>query len=174
VAFCTQNVALETSSLGLLQRLFLVCDGTLTDILEAAVDEPIALRKLLVGTALTPFPVDELDLPPGSALMTRRILLYGEKSRRNYIYAESLIATERLPARFRDELVHHNTPLGRLWLDFAIESRKQLVESSRCFACGIAAHLCPDNSHEELLRRSYKVISGGIPLMLITEYVLSH
>lgn len=173
LAFCTQTVPLDTGSLGLLQRLFLVCDGTLTDILEAAVHEPIALKKLLVSTSPTLLPLDVLDLPVGSALMTRRIVLYGEKSRRNYIYAESLISTERLPPRFRDELVELNTPLGRLWLDFKIESRKELVESSRCFASGIATYLCPDNSHEELLRRSYRVISGGIPLMLITEYVLS-
>ena len=41
--------------------------------------------------------MDQLELPAGAPLLERKILLYGETSGRSYVYAESLLALDRLP-----------------------------------------------------------------------------
>jgi hypothetical protein len=52
VAFLAQLDGFDASSLDVLRRIFLISDGTLTDTVEAAFLEPIALIKLAADTAL--------------------------------------------------------------------------------------------------------------------------
>lgn len=151
------------------QRVLLVTDGTLTDTVEALYGEPIGLRKvaLEIGPAADGSPA--LCLEPGAEVMQRSIVLYGGRSGRNYVYAESQLALDRLPAAFREGLLETDTPLGRLWSQFRIETWKELLFAGVVVASGKQQCWFPDCSNG-LVKRSYRMISGGLPLMVITEY----
>jgi chorismate-pyruvate lyase len=168
VGFLAQFDGFDPSSLDPLQRILLVTDGTLTDTLEAAFGEPIGLRKIGAEIAPAREPIPDLDLPSGHALLDRRIVLYGETSERPYIYAESLLALDRLPPRFREELMRSDTPMGRLWSEYRLETWKELLWVTRHRAAEIAPHLQIGADSECLVRR-YRLISGGRPLMVIQE-----
>ena len=57
MSFLLQLEDFDPHSLGLLQRIFLVSDGTLTDTLEAAFLEPVGIVKLAAETAREPVPL---------------------------------------------------------------------------------------------------------------------
>ncbi len=86
----------DVNLLGSLQRVLLVTDGTLTEILEAYFAERIVLVK--VAQQVIPATASHALLNPivGETLIERKILLQGTRSRSNYVYAESLVAVDRL------------------------------------------------------------------------------
>lgn len=116
---------LDISTLSLLHRILVTTDGTLTDMLAAAFLEPIQLVKLAVTIERSAERVRSLDVVAGSTVMHRRIVLRGERSHMNYVYAETQIAADRLAPGFRDDLLAGNTPLGQLWLKHRLETWKE-------------------------------------------------
>jgi chorismate-pyruvate lyase len=162
-----QNV--DVSALAPLQRIFLITDGTLTEILEAAFFERIKLVKLAQATAPANTMPDADDFEPSENLLHRKILLQGADTGRNYAYAESLIAVDRLGPAFREELLGSTTPLGRLWLEHRLETFKELREISSRPADKLAEHFkC--SATEPLLMRRYRVSSAAKPIMTISEW----
>jgi len=169
MAFLAQFGDFDASGLDLLQRVLLVSDGTLTDSLEAAFLEPIALRKIAIEVAPADRAIPELDVAPGEPLMERKILLCGETSGRAYVYAESLLVLARLPPRFHEELVESDMPMGRLWSEHKLETWKELLSMQRHPMGDLSAHFQAEPEADCLVRR-YRVISAGRPLMAITEH----
>ena len=167
--FLAQLKGLDIRSLEPLQRVLLVTDGTLTEILEAAFLERIQLVKVLHQVVSPASSHEYLERKDDEAVIQRRVLLRGERSHRNYVYAESLIAIDRLEPAFRQDLVESNVPLGRLWLEHKLETYKEMIqvrsqnagELSRYFECSDAALL---------LIRTYRVFSAGKPVMIISEH----
>jgi chorismate-pyruvate lyase len=157
------------SSIALLQRVLLATDGTLTDVLEAAHLEPVGIRKLSSSIERVATPPAVLEVEPGDRLMHRRVLLVGEQSGRVYAYAESVLAIDRLPPTFRDALLTTDTPMGRLWLAHRMETLKEMLSATRMPIGPLAAHF-PEIADGDLLSRAYRLICGGRPLMVITEY----
>jgi len=152
-----------------LQRILLINDGTLTEVLEAAFLERIELIK--VAQDIIPSGAARVDNPEfeNETLLKRKILLQGANSKRNYAYAESLIAVDRLSPKFRDDLLQSNMPIGRLWLEHKLETFKEIQKIIYLNANDLGQHfLCSDNSL--LLVRTYCVYSKGKPLISITEY----
>jgi chorismate-pyruvate lyase len=159
----------DVNSLEPLQRVLLVTDGTLTEILEANFFERIKLVK--VSQRIIPATASHalIDPGPGEPLIERKILLQGEESHRNYAYAESLIAVDRLAPSFRDALLNSTTPLGRLWLEHKLETFKELQEVRSQPANGLRQYFeCTEAA--PLLVRTYRVFSAAKPVMVITEY----
>ncbi len=159
----------EVLSLGLIARLLLISDGTLTDIVEAVFLEPLELVKLSVDRYQATEQEEALDIMPGDPLMRRKILLRGSVTGTNYVYAHTRIALNSLPDAVRDGLVQSGSPIGRLWVQHKLETRKELVSTWREPAAELAPHFCiaPD---EDVLARTYRVFTGGKPSMLISEY----
>lgn len=168
MGFLTNITSVDTDNLGLLQRIFLVCDGTLTDTLQAAVREPIYVVKLSSESNIATAAIEDLAVSPGEPIVTRRVLLCGQYSGRCYVYAESLIALKRLPPPFLEKLLHSDEPLGRLWGEHKLESRKELLDVSRVPSNRLAEYF---GIHEDsdILKRRYRLGSGGKPIMLIAE-----
>ncbi len=160
---------IDAGTLNPLQRVLIITDGTLTEILEATFFERIHLVKISQQTiSATPSP-PHLTLNAGASIVERRILLRGEKSNKNYVYAESTIALDRLHPTFRNALVNSDTSLGRLWLEHKLETFKELLEVKHVQANGLCDHFNCAKSNM-LLVRTYRVISANVPIMLISEY----
>ena len=150
-----------------LQRMLLACDGTLTDMVEAAFGEPIRLIKIAVETMPAGEAARELDLDAGGLVMRRQILLQGESTGVNYVFADSLIAVDALPPALGEALLQSDAPLGRLWVQHRLETRKEIL---RVWRIPGAAPRFGSAGAQGQLARSYRVFSAGRPIMLISEY----
>ncbi|MBL8173179.1 MAG: DUF98 domain-containing protein [Bryobacterales bacterium] len=169
MAFLAQLDSIDGRRLNLLQRLLLVNDGTLTDAVEMAFLEPIALEKLALEITTGADAPEAIQAPASAPIMERRILLKGEQTRQPYVYAESWIVLDRLPESMRRQLIDSTAPIGRLWTEHQLETRKEILRFWRQPAAALAPHFhLPPSA--ELLARSYRVFLQAQPIMLIAEY----
>ena len=91
-------------------RLLLTSDGTLTDMLQVTCRERINARILAQEVKPAGRRIDPLDLGPGELVMSRRVLLQGDRTGTYYIYADSCIAITRLDVR-----LHRFERAGPAW-----------------------------------------------------------
>lgn len=150
------------------QKILLVTDGTLTKILEAYLQEKLNVVKLSEKLITLPQVIEPLDIPAGQELIQRRILLQGSRSQTNWLYAESFIVPDRLHKSFKEQLLTSQKPIGKLWLEYKLETFKEVIDSSHEPAGSIADYfqLSPTVG---LLSRTYRVFSNRLPVMMITE-----
>lgn len=156
-------------SLGLVQRILVTTDGTLTDTLASIFLEPIELVKIAVTIAQSPQPIEALELEGGSNLMHRQIVLRGKTSLFPYVYAEVQIATERLPPRLREELLEGRVPLGALWIMHRLEIFKERPRVRQRLAGDLATHLAL-REQDTLIERSYRTFTNRRPVFIVSEY----
>lgn len=168
--FLASARAVEVERLGLLPRILLISDGTLTDIVETAFLEPVQLVKLTLDIAPAQRPIEPLSLAAGDPVMHREILLRGRRTGLNYVFAEVWIALAALPPKLRDDLVNTAIPLGRLWVHHRLETRKEILNVWRIPHGEEPVDFFNSSARSGLLARSYRVFSAGLPIMLITEY----
>ncbi|NER93920.1 MAG: DUF98 domain-containing protein [Symploca sp. SIO1B1] len=159
---------IEPSKLSTFQRILLTTDGTLTEILEAYLFEQIKIVKLSEKLISIEQPIPHLELPSGSEVIERKILLQGKISRKNFIYAESILVPERLENNFKNELFKSQTPLGRLWLEHKMETFKEIIDSIEEAADELGFYFKIEKE-ERMLSRTYRVFSHRKPIMMITE-----
>jgi chorismate-pyruvate lyase len=159
---------IEAANLSPFQRILLTTNGTLTEILEAYLFEPIQIVKLAEDIISTKQDIPALDLKTGSEVIDRKVLLQGKISRKNFIYAESILVIERLEPKFRDELLKSKIPMGRLWLDHKIETFKEIIDSSQEIAKKLSDYF-KVQTEDRMLSRTYRVFSNHQPIMMITE-----
>ena len=145
--------------------------GTVTNFLELLVGEGIeahAHHHEMIGAPSS----NDLQVEEGQPLLHRAVTLRGRISGCPYVYAESVIVTIRLPARFRHRLESSSDPIGRILDDVGIAvTREDLVDPDRSMVSR------PSNVNvtagDYLLTRTYRIASEQIPLMIITEWFLT-
>lgn len=156
-------------SLSLFQKVLLVTDGTVTQLVELYTGESISVKKIenhIVANNVVPADVQRiLQTADNNALLKRIILLCGSKS---YIYAESHFVMERLPADMRLKLETTNIPIGLLWREAKLETHREIIEYRRERNTDVAAHLGIE-PQSELLSRTYMLYTNGKPMGVITE-----
>jgi len=165
---CLRRHGIDLAALSPLQQILLTTDGTVTEILEAYAGEAMQVVKLEQAVLEDAEPVAWLDAEHGGEILKRHILLQGSDSRRNFLYAESRIAVAHLDERVRRGLMESDKPIGLLLLEFRIETFKEILDCGRRSAGALAGHFTVD-PEQALVFRTYRMISGGRPLMLITE-----
>lgn len=160
---------IDAAALSPLQRILLITDGTLTDILEAHFLERIELVKI----AQRMLPVAKCDMSfageTDESVMEREITLCGARSGTRYVYARSFVFVDRLDPSFRTELLDTDIPLGRLWRHRRLETWKHLVSIEARKARELHAQLgCEEDA--AILARTYDVFSSRRLVMHIAEY----
>lgn len=149
------------SGLAPLQRVMLLSNGTLTDILQAFTLEDIAVRKV---TGILRYDAPEFE---GEEALERSVVLYGKRTSRYYVYAESLIALERLPLALARDLREGSEPLGRLLLNYRLETFKELID----FRIGRSEEASKFlEANLRFLIRSYRVFVNERPCIVSHEY----
>lgn len=144
-------------------------NGTVTNFLEQLVGEGIDAQVHHQDMIVAPTS-NNLEAAEGEPLLQRAATLRGRRSGSPYVYAESVIVTNRLPMTFCSRLESSIDPIGRILLEMGIAiTRKNLVEPG-----GFSAS--PSNRAMKvgdcLLARTYRIDSEHTPLMLITEWFL--
>lgn len=159
---------IDPAALSTFQRILLTTDGTVTDMLEAYLCEQIQLVKLSEDLVKTSYYIPPMEIEEGTEFIERKILLRGRISRKNYIYAESIIVLDRLEDNFRNELVNTKTPIGKLWFEKRVETFKEIIDSGKYPARELSQYFNID-PEENLFFRTYCVRSNQKYTMMITE-----
>ncbi len=160
--------ALEYARLSPFERVLLVTDGTVTNILRAYADEPIVVEKLSQAWTSSDSDLPELELGPNESLIQRRILLRGEADGRTFVCARSLIATDRLPPSVREGLLTTNRPIGELLQETRLETFREILEVGQEPAGETALHFDLEPDAPMIFRR-YRIVSSQRPIMVIRE-----
>jgi chorismate-pyruvate lyase len=153
---------------GLLQRILLTTDGNVSRILENYAGEAIVAVKLDQIASPAGDACHALELEPHDERLTRRVLLRGGQSGRSLLYAETLVATGRLHPVVRAGLLSTSEPIGRLLTAARLETFRDILSSGVTRDAAVAARFGIAES-EDLFVRTYRIVSGGHPIMLITE-----
>ena len=167
------NKNINKNKLSHLQKILLMTDGTVTELLEHLSREPIVIEKLYQEIINNHVEVSESHatgvLHGEGPVLIRKIVLKGKNTDKNYIYAESKIFIDRLPECFRNELIDSKIPIGKLWSKHKLETYKtDFSAKSEGSNVEISGYLSvPVDS--ELLSRTYSVYSCGERSMIITE-----
>lgn len=149
-------------SLSVLQKVLLITDGTVTQLLEIYTREKITVQKL-EHSLVTGAP-SSLSVTATEPVLSRRILLRG--SARPYMYARSWLVPSRMPRGMQEAILQTDTPIGQLWKAARLETFREIIDFRRERDSEVSALFGVDS---ELLSRTYLISAGGMPLGLITE-----
>ena len=160
------------ANLSRFQRLLLITDGTVTELLEQYLEESIKVLKLhekVEHDFNQLFPshrgfVDNNYMPA----LTRKVLLQGQTTLTNWTYAESSILLNHLPQGFRTDLLTSQEPIGKLWAKYQTETYKVIFHSEKMLAGELSKYF-NINPSEEVITRTYGVYSQQKLIMIITE-----
>lgn len=163
-----QNKGLEYFKLPLCARILLVTDGTVTELLEALVREPIALgykaqeiKKIDNASEFKSFTNNDW--------LHRNITLRGTHSGTDWIYAESIIDHQGLNSEARKMLVEENIPIGTILSQTYSDNHRKLIDCGIRKYAAAAVHLSL-NPDYEFVFRNYQIMVGTNPIMNITEW----
>lgn len=164
----TEGTGLVDSPPALLQRMLLTTDGSVGRILENYAGEAIEAVKLEQFLSAGGEVCHPLELAAEDERLTRRVLLRGSQSGRSLLYADTLVALDRLHPLVRSGLLSTSEPIGRLLTTARTETFRDILSAGRVRAGVIGAHFAIDDD-DELFVRTYRIVCGGRPVMLITE-----
>lgn len=130
--------------------------------------EPVTVR--IVGQDWRRLSVGHtwLEAEMGTTVIAREVLLEGGYSAALYAHALSLIVPDRLPQAACAQLEENPGGLGRILLEIRLEARREILwygrEPSRSLPEAVRFQM-----PEGCLTRTYRIITGGRPVMLIHE-----
>ncbi len=154
--------------LGVVPRILLATDGTLTHILEAYAGEAVQLVKLS-HRLVTDVGVRRCcGLDDQERALHRVILLRGSDSQATFIHADSVVMLDRLPAGMDEELLRTERPIGKLLAQHRAETFRELLAAWEERNERLAAYFDIEPL-DPLLARTYRIFAGGRPIAWITE-----
>ena len=161
---------IDLSRIGLIPRVLLTTNGTLTHVLEACFLEHINVCKLAQHNTLRTFQQPYLTIATAENIMVRKILLQGQRTQRHYVYAESFVLCDRLSEPVRQELTHTDTPIGKVLNHHQVESYKRFVAYHQEPAAEIGQYFALA-ADQQIFSRTFVVYSHQQPIMVITEKI---
>jgi chorismate-pyruvate lyase len=96
------------------------------------------------------------------------VMIRGIYSHTLYVYGVSYIIPERLPATIRDRLEVQGEGIGRILNDCEMETRREVLWFGRERLSRLPRELAAI-SDGEFISRTYRIITDGKPIVLITE-----
>jgi chorismate lyase len=109
---------------------------------------------------------------PSGRVLQRQILLKGRSSGHAFVAAESLIAIDLLPSAITTSLTTTEHPIGEIIEASCLETFKEPAKVWIGQPPGWLALAGYQNSEPRIAARRYRVITGGQPAIIITEYFL--
>jgi chorismate-pyruvate lyase len=161
-------MAINLRVLSPFQRALLVIDGTVTKFIEAYAMEPVDVSLLSQEVRTTAADDEWLELPAGAPVIAREVALRGRYRHQVYAYAPSLLVLDRLPQQVREALSTNPGGLGRILLQTGLESRREVLWYGRERLAEVPAGV-EGLRPGYFISRTYRIIAGGRPVMLINE-----
>lgn len=152
------------------ERTLLVIDGTVTRFLESYMLEPIDIVNLGQTKESLKRPHTWLELGEGQTVVSRRVLLRGKHSGRVYASAASLVVPQRVKSAVQHAVGEKiSQGIGRMLLSGKIEQYRELLWYGKEPPSDLPGEM-RSLSSEYCLMRTYRIIVGGSPAMMITEW----
>lgn len=155
-------------------RLLIGTNGTLTRILTVLADEEIVVQ--IVNQEIHAIAPTEAGSRPlaGDRILQRRVLLKGRNSGQQFVAAETLVAVDLLPRTITASLTETDCPIGEIMAAGRLETFKEpaavwIGETPDWLAGEGYWTLQP-----RTVGRRYRIIRGGRPVVIITEYFLEY
>jgi chorismate-pyruvate lyase len=151
-----------------LTRILLACDGTLTRILAAAFRERVVARVCEQRVMQDDSSISRPRIQFAQGQLNRSVVLCGERTGRQFVYAESELNLYALPIEFQSAIIENKSTIGTLLechLPFARKGDWS-IEEILCDHLRDRFVYAPD-----LIRRSYAVHSDEQFLMTISEFI---
>ena len=167
-----QGAVIPLAELPPFLRALLVTDGTVTKALEAWFWEPVAVDTLEQRFETAAEPVPWIGLNAGDPCLLREARLRGVHSGLTFALALSLIRTELIPQDFRRRLIDREIGIGALIRDSGLESYREVLDVGLEAAPGApdpAPGTWPPDGGPAVFR-TYRILIGGHPVILITEF----
>jgi chorismate-pyruvate lyase len=158
----------EGGPLSAFQRILVLTDGTVTDLLEAFVKESIWVEVLAQSLERGGSEGQELELIETERVLRRTVVLRGVSSGEAFLYGDSVVLPDRLPAAVLKSLLTTTQPIGKLLAENRVETFREIegVRFERMSEC--ARHFDVDAS-APFVFRTYRIHVGQRPVMRITE-----
>ncbi len=154
------------------QRVLLITDGTVTELLEQYLNESIKVVKLYenIEEDLNQLSDLQQELMPADerVFLKRKTLLQGQNTLNNWLYAESVVIINNLEVNFRTDLLNSQEPIGKLWAKYRCETYKVIVGAGEELASELATHF-NISANDKMIARTYTVSSNNKIIMIITE-----
>ena len=151
-----------------LQRLLLITDGKITDIVRAYSGETVEAVKLNQKLVKYNSSFDALELSEEREVIERSIILQGTKTKTNYLYANSYLVLERLDRKIRNQLIFSRQPIDKLLQENKVETYRQIIDCGIETAGNLAKYFGVETD-AEIIYRTYLVLIDGLPVMQIAE-----
>lgn len=166
-----RGATIPLSGLSPFLRALLVTDGTVTKALEAYFWEPVVVDTLEQRFETAAQPVPWIGLAAGDACLIRDARLRGLHSGRAFAEALSLIRTELIPPDFRRRLIDREIGIGALIRDSGLESYREVLDVGLEHPGDTLGQPVrePEADAGAAVFRTYRIIIGGHPVILITE-----
>jgi chorismate--pyruvate lyase len=153
-------------------QILIATNGTLTRILEVVSDEEIDVKIIDQYTHQTPPKLSGLEDFPAGQVLRRQVMLTGRRSGAPFVAAESFIAADHLPPAITTTLSETDRPIGEIVVANCIETYKDAAKVWIAPIPDWTGVGNPDNQ-SNAYARSYRIITGGLPVISISEYFLS-
>lgn len=165
----TPNLALSG-----FQRLLVGYDGTVTTLLQAYAGEPLEAVKVRQRSG-PPSPTEAvaLDVDERTTVLHREVVLRGARTSRPFLHAEAVVVVERVHPLLIDALQRTQQPIGHLLAADRTETFREILEvgTELAGAAGVHFGVAPT---ADTICRSYRIRSGGHPIILVTEQFSPH
>lgn len=168
-----QKIAQLEEAIGRLspvQKMLLGTDGSVTSLLEVITGDEVGIETIAQKVVKANSTVaGELNIRVGDQVNYRVVKLKNSRTGETLIYAVSYTPLDRLEPRFRDDLMRADIPIGVILQRHRIESRRDITDTGYAVADGGMSDLFRIFPKELMLNRSYRIIRGGEPLIMISE-----
>ncbi len=161
---------IDPRALSPFQRALVAIDGTVTTFLQAYTLEHIAVRRISQQSVALAGEDRWLEAPAGTKVVRREVVIEGSSSHTLYLYACSQIVIGRLPKAVRLGLEVEGEGLGRLLNADRMETRRELLWYGSEHAPDLPKQL-RERTGPDFFTRAYRIISGGKPIMMMTERI---
>ena len=149
-------------------RALLVIDGTVTKYIEAYTMEPIDVIRLAQHFRQLPADHDWLEVPAGTDVIVRQVLLRGHYSYRLYAYAGSIVVPSRLPEHIQVDLEYDGESIGRILNSSKMETRREILWYGQEKLQDLPTEI-RELSERDFISRTYRIFTNKQPIMLINE-----
>jgi len=143
----------KEKKLSFLEKVLTVTNGSVTQILEAYLGEPVRIRTLSQEVKEAGVLAKELNVVKTDLVNFREVEIMDQKGK-VMVRAKSWTPLKRLELGFKDDLMKADVPIGKLLVKHNIEARRELLDAS-----------IEGNN----VKRTYNIIRKGEILMRIEE-----
>ena len=155
-----------------IQRILLLTDGTVTDILRAYFQEPIAVVRLSHDPVRHAEVNRALEIQTGTPVIQRHSLIQGGISKRGFILASSTLVPDRLPQTLREKIAQPELAIGQAIQSSRVETYREILDITQLGDDGQSLYGCHETEHQGVqytLQRTYRIFIDKKPCIFICE-----